>query len=168
MLKVFLFTLPHSTFPVLMLAGGKTMPVGAAQSLVALVGGAVLASLAARLDGTDFLVRARRGMVALLAGCVALAALVSWATPVDADLAARMVGRPAERPAVAAPAQPSALPARPAPAPLAPRRTVGDSDAEYARLFGVLAEGGSGGVGRSNSGGGGGARSRAGGGPLLY
>jgi hypothetical protein len=132
--------MPHTAFPVLMMAGGRAMPVGAAQSAVALAGGAALAALAARLDGTNFLVRARRSLWAVLAGCVALAALVSYATPVDTALVGKMVGRRPRGPAAAA--QPAAggaarLAAPAASVPLAPRRTRVDSDAEFARAFGV-------------------------------
>jgi len=135
-LKVFLFTFPNSTFPVMMLASGKGVAVGAAQSAVALVGGLALASLASRLDRTDVFLRARRGVLVLLAGCVALAVLVARLTPVDGALAAEMMGR---RPAPVPTARAAA--AQPTPASLAPptRRTAGDSDAEYERAFGVAA-----------------------------
>ena len=136
MLKVFLFTFPHSPFPALMLSTGYGVAVGAWQSAVAVMGGAALVAVAGRLDGTDALLRARRGVPVLVAACIAVAALVARVTPFDGELAAELVGRRPRPPVAAQTARAVAAP--PTVSGVAPpaRRTVADSDAEYAREFG--------------------------------
>ena len=129
-LKMLTLSLPNCLFPVtLAVAGGHLVPLGLAQTLAALVGGAALAYLARSLDEVGFM-GTKWAWPKLVVGCVAAIVLAARLLPRGNTVAPILRVRAAD----AAVAARAAAPERPTGGP--PRlRTSAEAEAEATALL---------------------------------